>query len=57
MKDELFQELLKSVKEGAEIFQGKREPSRLFVVKDGEIVEVANEAEKNKWSKSRQSDM
>jgi putative transcriptional regulator len=31
MKDELFQELLASVREGAAILRGEKEPSRTFV--------------------------
>lgn len=30
MKDELFQELLESVKQGAAIMKGRRKPSRIF---------------------------
>jgi hypothetical protein len=40
MKDELFTELLKSVKEGAQILKGKEEPSRLFSVTPVSIKEI-----------------
>ena len=37
MKDELFQELLASVKQGAEIMKGKMKPSRTFEFPDTEV--------------------
>ncbi len=40
MKDELFAELLKSVKEGARILKGEEEPSRIFSVTPVSIKEI-----------------
>jgi putative transcriptional regulator len=40
MKDELFTELLKSVKEGARILKGEEEPSRIFSVTPVSIKEI-----------------
>ncbi len=34
MKDELFAELLESVREGAAILRGEKAPSRIFVVQE-----------------------
>jgi putative transcriptional regulator len=40
MKEELFEELLQSVKEGGEILQGRRKPSRAFQVGEPDVREV-----------------
>lgn len=37
MKDELFQELLEGVKQGAEIMKGARKPSRVFEFPETEV--------------------
>jgi putative transcriptional regulator len=40
MKEELFEELLQSVKEGGEILQGRRKPSKVFQVGEPDVREV-----------------
>jgi putative transcriptional regulator len=40
MKEELFQELLQSVKEGGEILQGRRKAARAFHVGEPDVREV-----------------
>ena len=40
MKDELFDELIASVKEGGEILRGKREPSRRFVFENPDVKQI-----------------
>ena len=40
MKDELFGELLASVKEAGEILRGKRKPSRRFIVAPPDVKQI-----------------
>ena len=40
MKDELFQELLASVREGAAILRGEKQPSRVFVSVDPDVKRI-----------------
>jgi len=42
MKDELFNELLESVAEGAKIIKGKSKPSRIFNFGNDKIVKIRN---------------
>jgi len=37
MKEELFEELLQSVREGGEILRGRRKPSRMFQVDEPDV--------------------
>ena len=40
MKDELFQELLTSVREGGRILRGKEKPSRSFEIREPDVVAI-----------------
>ena len=40
MKDELFQELIESVREGGDILRGKAEPARKYEIPSNDIKEV-----------------
>ncbi len=40
MKDELFEELVASVREGGAILRGKKAPSRVFVVEGPDVKEI-----------------
>jgi len=40
MKDELFDELVASVREGGKILRGKTKPSRLFVIEVPDVKEI-----------------
>jgi putative transcriptional regulator len=37
MKEELFEELLQSIREGGEILRGRRKPSRMFQVDEPDV--------------------
>jgi putative transcriptional regulator len=41
MKDELFDELMESVRQGGAILRGEMKPSRSFAVEEGEVPDVA----------------
>jgi len=43
MNDDLFQELLKSVREGGAILRGEAEPSREFTISDPDVSELRAE--------------
>ena len=43
MNDDLFQELLKSVREGGAILRGEAEPSREFTIADPDVSELRAE--------------
>jgi len=43
MKEELFEELLQSVREGGEILRGRRKPSRAFRVDEPDVRAVRRE--------------
>ena len=40
MNEEMFAELLESVREGAAIMRGEQEPSRKFVIKEPDVKEI-----------------
>jgi putative transcriptional regulator len=40
MKEELFAELLESVREGAAILRGEKAPSRIFVVQEPDVKDI-----------------
>ena len=40
MKDELFTELLESVREGADILRGEKQPSRTFNIQEPDVKEI-----------------
>ena len=40
MKDELFNELVASVREGGKILRGKAQPSRTFVIEAPDVKEI-----------------
>jgi putative transcriptional regulator len=40
MKDEMFKELLESVKQAGEIRKGKRKPSRYTVIEESDVVAI-----------------
>jgi putative transcriptional regulator len=40
MKDELFAELLESVREGAAILRGEQQPSRTFTIQEPDVKEI-----------------
>ena len=40
MKDDLFQELLESVREGGQISRGERAPSRKFVIEEPDVASI-----------------
>ena len=40
MKDELFQELLQSVREGGAVLRGEATPGRVFSIEDPDVAEV-----------------
>lgn len=50
MNDELFAELLESVREGGTILRGEKEPSRTFVVEEPDVKRIR---EKYKLSQSQ----
>ena len=40
MSDELFEELLESVREGGAILRGEKEASRVFVIETPDVIEI-----------------
>ena len=40
MNEELFAELLESVREGAAIMRGEQEPSRKFIIEEPDVKEI-----------------
>ena len=40
MKDELFEELIQSVREGGAILRGEKEPSRSWVIEEPDVVAI-----------------
>jgi putative transcriptional regulator len=40
MKDELFEELIASVREGGKILRGKKKPSRTFVIEAPNVKKI-----------------